>query len=104
MPQPDWRMYCVARLEPPLKVSLRVLKNYPANRKGLYPHLYMARNNWVWVENSNALTQAEWKFFVWQSYKLVVVKLAPEKLKSRSASQKSVGITGFEPVTPTLSR
>ena len=77
------KMYCVTSLNQPMKVSIKVQAEQFGElieRDGIIPAPYMARNNWVFVEKSNALTLAEWKFFVRQSYELVFAKL-PRKIK-----------------------
>lgn len=45
-------------------------------RDGIIPAPYMARNKWVMVESSSALTKAEWKHYIKQSYDLVVAILS----------------------------
>jgi predicted DNA-binding protein (MmcQ/YjbR family) len=73
------KMYCVTSLNQPMKVSMKVQAEEfgeLTERDGIIPAPYMARNNWVFVEKSNALTPAEWKFFVRQSYELVFAKLS----------------------------
>lgn len=81
------KMYCVTGLEGPLTASFKVLKEEIeelTEREGIIPAPYMARNNWVFVEDPKALSMKEWKYFIRQSYGLVVEKLpkkTQEKLK-----------------------
>ena len=79
------KMYCVASLEQPMKVSLKVQAEEfgeLTEREGIIPAPYMARNNWIFIEKSNALTAAEWKHYIQQSYELVFAKL-PKKIKEQ---------------------
>lgn len=50
-------------------------------RDGIIPAPYMARNKWVMVQQSAALSKAEWKHFILNSYKLVASKLT-KKVKA----------------------
>jgi predicted DNA-binding protein (MmcQ/YjbR family) len=81
------KMYCVTGLEGPLTASFKVLKEEMeelTEREGIIPAPYMARNNWVFVEDPKALSMKEWKQYIRQSYDLVVEKLpkkTQEKLK-----------------------
>jgi len=77
------KMYCVTTLDQGMKVSLKVLAEEFGEltaRDGIIPAPYMARNNWIFIEKSGALTNVEWKHFVRQSYELVFAKL-PKKIK-----------------------
>jgi len=77
------KMYCVASLNVPMKVSLKVLPEEfgeLTERDGIIPAPYMARNGWVFVEKSSALTTTEWKYYILQSYELVFNKL-PKKTR-----------------------
>jgi predicted DNA-binding protein (MmcQ/YjbR family) len=76
-------MYCVTSLENPMKVSMKVgAEEFGelTERSGIIPAPYMARNNWIFVEKSNAMTSVEWKHYVRQSYEFVRAKL-PKKIK-----------------------
>jgi predicted DNA-binding protein (MmcQ/YjbR family) len=77
------KMYCVTTLAVPMKVSIKVLPeefDELTERTGIIPAPYMARNKWVFIEKSTALTPKEWKHYVQQSYNLVFDKLT-KKLK-----------------------
>jgi len=79
------KMYCVTNLDRPMKVSIKVLAEEFGElieQDGIIPAPYMARNSWIFVEKANALTTAEWKYYVKQSYELVVAKL-PKKIKMK---------------------
>ena len=73
------KMYCVACLEPPLAVSLKVLPeelNEITNREGIIPAPYLARYNWILVKKLNALNKKEWQYYIEQSYNLILGKLS----------------------------
>ncbi len=73
------KMYCVAGLEPPLAVSLKVLPeelNEITNREGIIPAPYLARYNWILVKKLNALNKKEWQYYIEQSYNLILGKLS----------------------------
>jgi predicted DNA-binding protein (MmcQ/YjbR family) len=79
------KMYCVASLERPLKVSLKVQDEEfgeLTERKGIIPAPYMARNHWIFIEDPGALTKPEWKRLIRQSYGFVFAKLS-KKLKGK---------------------
>ena len=79
------KMYCVTSLDAPLKVSMKVTAEefgVLIEREGIIPAPYMARNNWILVEKSGALTTAEWAQYVRQSYELVLAKLS-RKIKNQ---------------------
>jgi len=79
------KMYCVASLEQPLKVSLKVqVEEFGqlTERDGIIPAPYMARNHWIFIEKANALSIKEWKHYIRQSYELVFAKL-PKKIKDK---------------------
>jgi predicted DNA-binding protein (MmcQ/YjbR family) len=50
-------------------------------RDGIIPAPYMARNKWVMVEKSSALTKQEWRQYILQSYKMIGSKLT-KKVKA----------------------
>jgi predicted DNA-binding protein (MmcQ/YjbR family) len=79
------KMYCVTSVDGPLAASFKVLPEEMQSlteREGIIPAPYMARNNWVFVETAKALTPKEWKYYVTQSYDLVVAKL-PVKTRAK---------------------
>ena len=64
------KMYCVAGLEPPLAVSLKVLPeqfNESTNRDGIIPAPYLARYSWILIKDMNSFNQREWKYYIEQS-------------------------------------
>jgi predicted DNA-binding protein (MmcQ/YjbR family) len=79
------KMYCVAGLDPPLRVSLKVLPeefNELTNRDGIIPAPYLARNNWILVEDNNSFNQKEWKYYIEQSYNMIFNKLSKKTQKA----------------------
>lgn len=72
------KMFCVSSLEPPLRVSFKVLDeefNELSTRDGFMPAPYMARAKWVSVSNPLVLKTKEWQSLVKQSYELIKAKL-----------------------------
>jgi len=79
------KMYCVTGLDQPMKVSMKVLAEEfgeLTERDGITPAPYMARNHWIFIEKSNALTAKEWKHYIQQSYELIFDKLS-KKIKMK---------------------
>ena len=75
------KMFCVAWLGHPTKVSFKVpeeVYDEVSCRDGFCPAPYMARAKWVLVTDVSKLTREEWEYFVKQSYHLVIQKL-PKK-------------------------
>jgi predicted DNA-binding protein (MmcQ/YjbR family) len=76
------KMFCVTGLEGSFSASFKV-KDVEFNRltemEGIIPAPYLARNKWVLVENSNALTIKEWSHYISQSYATIKSKL-PKKI------------------------
>jgi len=54
-------------------------------RDGIIPAPYMARNKWVQVQKTSALSKSEWEAYIKKSYRLVASKL-PKK------TQKELGL------------
>lgn len=72
------KMFCVASLTPPLKVSFKATEedfNKLIDSEGIIPAPYMARNKWVQVINVNSISLKEWQFYINQSYNLIKAKL-----------------------------
>jgi predicted DNA-binding protein (MmcQ/YjbR family) len=79
------KMYCVAGLEPPLTVSLKVLPEEfidLTNRDGIIPAPYLARYKWILVKDMNALSKKEWQYNINQSYNLIFSKLSSKIKKA----------------------
>jgi predicted DNA-binding protein (MmcQ/YjbR family) len=75
------KMYCVTGLDLSMKVPAEEFGEL-TEREGIMPAPYMARNHWILIEKSNALTANEWKYYIRQSYELVFAKL-PKKIKMK---------------------
>jgi predicted DNA-binding protein (MmcQ/YjbR family) len=84
-------MFAVTSLEP-AKVCLS-FKCSPENfaelteRPGIIPAPYMARAQWVALESDDALSAAEIKRYLRQSYELVFAKLTKKMQSELSAAQ-----------------
>jgi predicted DNA-binding protein (MmcQ/YjbR family) len=76
------KMFCVAMLNAPLKVSLKVADeefDEISNRHGILPAPYVARYKWILVEDMNVFNQKQWEDHILQSYNLVKAKLPKKK-------------------------
>ena len=76
------KMFCVAALETPLKISFKVTDeefDEMTNRDGIIPAPYVAKYKWVLVEKMNALSKKEWECYIKQSYEMVRAKLPKKK-------------------------
>ena len=80
------KMYAVTPLEPaPVCLSFKCTPEDFADlteRPGIIPAPYMARAMWVGLESDEALTAAEIKRYLKQSYELVFAKL-PKKTQAQ---------------------
>jgi predicted DNA-binding protein (MmcQ/YjbR family) len=80
------KMFCVTSLEPEkegatLKVKPEEFEVMIA-RPGILPASYVARYHFIWLAKWAALSEAEWDFFVRQSYELTKAKLPPKLRKA----------------------
>ena len=78
------KMFCVAGLEQPLKVSFKVTDEEfeeLSTRDGIIPAPYMARNKWLLVQKASKLSKKEWETYIRQSYTLIKNKLPKKVLK-----------------------
>jgi predicted DNA-binding protein (MmcQ/YjbR family) len=48
-------------------------------REGFSPAPYVAKHQWVALDNINRLNKKEWQYFINQSYQLVAAKLPKKK-------------------------
>jgi predicted DNA-binding protein (MmcQ/YjbR family) len=79
------KMFCVASLEPPLRISFKVsVEDFETvcAREGFMPAPYLARARWVTVINSSKVKSGEWPELIRKSYDLVVQQL-PKKLRNQ---------------------
>ena len=77
------KMYCVAALSGDFSCSFKCTDEDFAKLtelSGIIPAPYMARNKWVNVQDSSALSREEWEFYIQNSYQLIRSKL-PKKLQ-----------------------
>ncbi len=78
------KMFCVAALDGPFKVSFKVpAENFEelCNQPGIIPAPYMARAQWVQVSSATQFSKTEWQAYITQSYNLVKAKLT-KKLRT----------------------
>ena len=76
------KMFCVASLETPIKISIKVTDEEFAemsNQHGIIPAPYVARYKWILVEDINVFDYRKWEYYIKQSYNLVKAKL-PKKV------------------------
>lgn len=69
----------------PVTASFKVTKDdfdEIKSREGFMPAAYLAKYNWVMVNNINLLKVSEWEFFINKSYELVAAKL-PLKIRKQ---------------------
>lgn len=72
------RMFCVASLEPPFKVSFKVPDDQfdeISQSEGFIPAPYMARAKWVSVIKPAVMDKKSWEHHIMQSYELIKKKL-----------------------------
>jgi len=78
------KMFCVTSLSTPLMVSFKVPDEEfeeLSNKPGIVPAPYVARYNWVLVQNISVLTKKQWEHYITQSYNLVKAKLPGKVLR-----------------------
>jgi predicted DNA-binding protein (MmcQ/YjbR family) len=77
------KMFCVAPLDPPLKVSFKVTDEEFAElseTRGIIPAPYSARHKWILVEDVSVFNKKNWEHYITQSYNLVKTKFSKKKL------------------------
>ena len=79
------KMFCVTGLTEPFSCSFKCsdedfgkLIEMPA----IIPAPYMARNKWVNIQQTNALSDEEWEYYIQHSYELILSKLPKKVLQS----------------------
>lgn len=78
------KMFCVASLDQPLRISFKVddeAFDELASRAGFMPAPYMARAKWVSVVDVSRVSQQEFGRFIGQSYTLVKERLTKKLRK-----------------------
>ena len=76
------KMFCVTGLSGNFKVCLKVNDVEFAElsaSQGIIPAPYLARYNWILVENDSRFSEREWEHYIRQSYELVWAGL-PKKV------------------------
>ena len=82
------KMFCVTGTGSEMMTSFKCDEedfNALCERQGIIPAPYLARNKWVQVQKSFALSKTEWGQYIKKSYKLVAANL-PKKM------QKDIGL------------
>ena len=77
------KIFCVAPLDTPLKVSLKVTDEEfgeMCNRPGIIPAPYVARYKWIFVEDASIFNTKQWEHYIAQSYNLVKARLTKKQL------------------------
>lgn len=85
------KMFCVASLEKPLRISFKVndeLFDELVAREGFIPAPYMARAKWVSVTDFTEVKRQELYELITQSYKLVCQRLTKK-------ARKELGLEGI---------
>jgi len=85
------KMYCVTGADGESGTSFKCSDDdflSLQERDGIVPAPYMARNKWVMVERSAALSKSEWKHFVGQSYRMIASKLT-------NKAKRELGLEGL---------
>ena len=79
------KVFCLADLEPPLRVSLKIpeeefeeLTSIP----GITQAPYFAKNKWISMVEESRFSRSEWEKYIRQSYELVSANL-PKKIKEK---------------------
>lgn len=78
------KMFCISTLDADGRVSFKVPdEQYEeiSARPGMIPSPYLTRMKWVFVERYDDFSDAEWRAFIAESYRLVREKL-PKKVKA----------------------
>jgi predicted DNA-binding protein (MmcQ/YjbR family) len=79
------KMYCVTGLDGPFSCSFKCSNEDFAQlleKPHIIPAPYMARNKWVNVKESSALSVEDWKYYIKRSYELIRDTL-PKKIQQK---------------------
>ena len=77
------KLFCITTLEDPVRASLKVTpEDFTSltDSPDIVPAPYIGRYKWIYVENSQRFSSAEWKARVSASYALVRSKL-PKRIQ-----------------------
>lgn len=78
------KMFCVAGLNPPLSVSVKVPDEdfeKVSNLPGIIPAPYVARYKWVLIRDTTIFNGKQWEQYITRSYNLVKEKLPKKVLR-----------------------
>jgi predicted DNA-binding protein (MmcQ/YjbR family) len=76
------KMFCVAPLSTPLKISLKVTDEEfgeLSTAPGIIPAPYVARYKWILIEDTQVFNKQKWEYHIRQSYDMVKAGL-PKKI------------------------
>ena len=77
------KMFCLAGLEPPLQVTLKVPEDQfdeLTQSAEIIQGSHCARRKWMTILDESRFGRAEWEQYILQSYRLVISKL-PQKTR-----------------------
>ncbi|MEZ5002119.1 MAG: MmcQ/YjbR family DNA-binding protein [Chitinophagales bacterium] len=79
------KMFCVTGLDSsPFGLSLKVTKeeyDELIEKPGIRPAPYLARYNWIYIEDIDVFNQEQWQYYIQQSYEIVKAKLPKRVIK-----------------------
>jgi predicted DNA-binding protein (MmcQ/YjbR family) len=78
------KIFCISTPDADGRVCFKVADgdfNTVCEQPGIIPAPYMAHNKWVFVEHYDSLTDAEWRAFIAESYRIIRSKL-PKKVQA----------------------
>lgn len=85
------KIFCIANLSGDHAASFKVTEEEfeaLAERPGLRPAPYLAKNNWIMAERPGAMTRTEWERYLAQSYNLITSKLPAKTRTSLTKNAK----------------
>ncbi|MBX2992827.1 MAG: MmcQ/YjbR family DNA-binding protein [Bacteroidetes bacterium] len=85
------KIFCIANLSGSHSASFKVTEEEfeeMADRPGLCPAPYLAKNKWIMAERPDAMTRTEWDRYLTQSYNLITSKL-PAKTRAALSRKKN---------------
>ena len=85
------KIFCIANLSGNHSASFKVTEEEfeeLADRPGLCPAPYLAKNKWIMAERPDAITRKEWERYLAQSYNLITSKL-PAKTRAALFRKKN---------------
>jgi predicted DNA-binding protein (MmcQ/YjbR family) len=77
-------MFCATGLNTPLKIAFKVKDDEfeeLSSTHDIIPSPYMARYQWILVENPDRFSRKEWEHYIKQSYEIVKAKLPKKALQ-----------------------